>query len=100
MEGRQTEDRLEGQGRASTAVSNETIGRIENLITRDQRITVREIASNVEIGHAAIDTILQNHLHVNKVSARWASRSFTPDMKHERTETSRDLPRIADEEGP
>lgn len=55
----------------------------------DRRITIRQIAHEVKISTGSVETIIHDHLHMQKVSARWIPRLLTPFQKQERVECSR-----------
>ena len=69
-EGRDTAEHLPISGRPTTAVTSEMILRCDELIGNDPRITVRELTSELGIGSSAVDSILHDHLHVKKLTAR------------------------------
>lgn len=99
-DGKGNTDDAARSGRPASAVTQENIELVEQLVADDRRITVAELCACVAIGRAAIDTILHEHLHVTKVTARWVPRLLTPDMKRQRVECSRQLLGLAAAEGP
>ena len=100
VEGRETAERVDTPGRPPTAVTTETISQLEDLIADDPRITVRQMGTVLGIGQSAINTILHEHLHLNKVTARWVPKFLTPTMKRERVENCEQLLAMAAQGGP
>lgn len=99
-EGRNTAAHLGGAGRPATAVTHENVERVGDLIAEDPRITTREICHQLGIGSGPLDEILHQHLHVNKVSARWVPRTLTLHMKLDRVNTCRELLQMEEQGGP
>jgi len=58
-------------GRPSDAVNPSVIASVEKLIRDDRRIKVLEIARTVHISCGSVETIIDDHLKMSKVSARW-----------------------------
>ncbi|PAA64652.1 hypothetical protein BOX15_Mlig033664g1 [Macrostomum lignano] len=73
-------------GRPPTAVTEENIAAVQELIHQDPRITTDMLAMNVGIGSAAVDTILHDHLRVRKLCARWIPHILTDAQKQARME--------------
>lgn len=89
--GRQsTEDDPRG-GRPSTAVTEENMEAVEDSVMNDRRVSVRKIAAETQVSVGSVETILHEHLHMFKVSARWIPRLLTPEQKQVRKETSREV---------
>lgn len=89
--GRDSAEKGTSSGRPRTAVSEENVQRVEDMIADDRRITVRELADILGIGPASVHEILSTHLNVRKVVARWVPKLLTPDMKRTRVELSTQL---------
>ena len=64
-------------GRPSTAVTPDTVATVESLIREDSRITFEQIAETLDIGKAAINTTLHDHLVVSKLAARWIPHNLS-----------------------
>ena len=54
-------------GRPATAVTEESLEAARNLIDEDQRITKKMLAAHLNIGSAAVITILHENLRVRKL---------------------------------
>ena len=64
-------------GQPSTAVTSENIVTVESMIKEDSRITYEQFVESLDIGKAAINTILHDHLGVSKLAARWIPHKLT-----------------------
>lgn len=78
-------------GRPPTAVTEENVAAAKNLIDDDPRITQAMIASHLNIGSAAVDTILHEHLRMRKLCARWIPHVLTDSQKRARLDFCRFL---------
>ncbi|GFR61711.1 transposase [Elysia marginata] len=58
---------------------------------QDRRITVKQLALETKISIGSVETILHDHLNLNKVSARWVPRLLTTDQKQERVNCCKHL---------
>ena len=77
-------------GRPSTAVTPDNIATVESLIKEDSRITYEQFAKTLDIGKAAINTILHDHLGVSKLAARWIGRVvqvYAQEIQRRRVQT-------------
>ncbi|KAK8384231.1 hypothetical protein O3P69_009169 [Scylla paramamosain] len=74
-----------------SAIDEETIRQVEAAILEDRRITVRQLAQDVDINVRSMDKIIHDHLHMRKLSARWVPRLLTPFQKQERVQCSQAL---------
>lgn len=75
-------------GGPSTAVNDETVAVVEDLVMENRRVSVGWLAAQVGISRGSIGTILHDHLALSKVSARWVPRMLTPEQKATRVATS------------
>jgi len=57
-------------GSRPTAVITVNIQRMERLILDNRRVTCREIAQETNLSVGTVNTIIHEHLHFRKVSAR------------------------------
>jgi len=71
-------------GRPVTAISQENIRAVEELINDDPHISIDYIAAMVDISHGSVDTILKHHLHLRKISSRWVPHTLTQAERQQR----------------
>jgi len=76
-------------GRPPSAIDEAAVRQVEAAILEDQHITVRQIAKEVKFSTGSVETIIHDHLHMHKVSARWIPKLLTSFQKRERVECSR-----------
>lgn len=77
-------------GRPSTATTDTNRQRVDELIRADRRVTIRELAAQLDCGHNAIQKMVED-LGYRKVCAKWVPRQLTPDLKERRVEVCSDL---------
>jgi hypothetical protein len=72
---------------------------VERLILDNRRITCREIAQKTNFSVVTVNTIIHEHLHFQKVSARWVPRLLSAFDRHRRVEGCTELKESFDREG-
>lgn len=78
-------------GRPIEACSQENIDSIQDMILRDRRQTIRQIAETQKLSISTTHHIVNNVLGYNKVCARWVPRMLTNENKRERVQSSQAL---------
>ena len=68
------------QDRPSEAVTPEICQEVEDMVRKNRRIKVREIAHDLDISLGSVETILHEHLCMTKRAARWVPRLLTDSM--------------------
>ena len=58
-------------GRPSTSRNDELIDHVRTLVMQDRRVTVRELAEEVEISTGLVHSILTDNLALRRVSAKF-----------------------------
>ena len=78
-------------GRPKSAFRKEIVSKIKEIIERDARFTVRDIARKVGISLSTVHLILKKHLKVRKISARWVPHLLTDEQKRQRVKVAKKL---------
>ena len=78
-------------GRPNEASNEETVKQVEQLVLVDRRITLRQLEALVSIGKSTIQRILNEHLNMKKVAARWVPKFLTDLDKQRRLESSNQI---------
>ena len=78
-------------GRPSTSSADNMIRKVEQIILKDRRVTVKNIVAELGISQGSVVDIIHNELNMTKVSARWIPRLLTPVQKLQRRECSEQL---------
>ena len=68
-------------GRPVEVVTEENIRLIEEELLSDRWLTLKEISVRLEISKTTVIRIIQEHLHMKKVSARWVPRLLSSIQK-------------------
>ena len=75
-------------GVPKSAITDDNVKKIHDLVLVNHRLKVREIAETIGIAKHCVGHILHEILCKRKLSARWVPRLLTPDNKHNRETTS------------
>ena len=78
-------------GRPKSASHKEIVSIIKEIIERDARFTVLDIAQKVGISLSTFHLILKRHLKVRKISARWVPHLLTDEQKRQRVKVAKKL---------
>jgi histone-lysine N-methyltransferase SETMAR len=78
-------------GRPTTSVSDENVGRVEELVELDRRVTLRELSDQLGISFGSIQEIVSDRLGFSKICARWVPRLLGPMQKRDRVNHCREL---------
>jgi len=68
-------------GPAFTAVMEDNIAAVENVVRENWRVTLKEVASLLDISVGSAHRIIHDELKFRKVCARWVPKQLTPEMK-------------------
>ncbi|CAF4483037.1 unnamed protein product, partial [Didymodactylos carnosus] len=71
-------------GRPITAVTQENIDAVQDLVNDDPHISIDYIADILDISCGSVDTILKQHLRLSKVSSRWVPHELTQEQRQRR----------------
>jgi len=86
-------------GRAITAVTEDNVTAVENVIRENRRVAVKEVPSLLDISVGSAHHIIYDELKFRKVCARWAPKPLTPEMKERRVDTCQELLRRYEADG-
>jgi len=76
---------------AFTAVTEDNIAAVENVIRENRRVTVKEVASLLVISVGSAHHIIHDELKSRKVCARWVPKRLTPEIKERRVDACQEL---------
>ena len=79
------------EGRPNFVVPKDSVCQVKTLVLEDGRVTVKQLAAITKMSVGSIETILHDHLHMSKISARWVSRLMTPNQKEQRADSCKEL---------
>jgi len=86
-------------GSQPTAVIPVNIQRVERLILDNRCITCHEIAQETNLSVGTVNTIIYEHLHFRKVSARWVPTQLSAFDRHRKVEGCTELKECFNREG-
>ena len=79
------------EGRPNFVVTEDSVCQVKTLVLEDRRVAVKQLAAITKMSVGSIATILHDHLHMSKVSARWVPRLLTPNQKEQRADSCKEL---------
>ena len=82
--GRETIEDEGHEGRPVDMLTPETIAAIEEEVLNYRRLKIREIAVRLGLTKSAVHHCIHDHLHMNKVSARWVPKLLSAVQREER----------------
>ena len=77
-------------GRPKSASRKDIISKIKEIIERDVRFTIRDIARKVGITLSTVHLILKKH-KVREISVRWVPYLLTDEQKRQRVKVAKKL---------
>ena len=70
-EGRERVDDLERSGRPSTSTDDQHVNKVKEIVLKNRRLTVKDLADMIGISEGSVKTILKDHLGLRKVKSRF-----------------------------
>ncbi|UYV69042.1 DAAM2 [Cordylochernes scorpioides] len=90
-EGREDVNDEERAGRPSTSTTDEKINEVEKMILANRRITVREVAEDLNISIDSCHSIFINDLGMRRVAAKFVPKLLNCDQAQHRMEIANEM---------
>ncbi|UYV79832.1 hypothetical protein LAZ67_18000865 [Cordylochernes scorpioides] len=90
-EGREDVNDEERAGRPSTSTTDEKIIEVEKMILANRRITVREVAEDLNISIGSCHSIFINDLDMRRVAAKFVPKFLNCDQKQHRMNIANEM---------
>ncbi|UYV80238.1 hypothetical protein LAZ67_18002125 [Cordylochernes scorpioides] len=90
-EGREDVNDEERAGRPSTSTTDEKINEVEKMILANRRITVREVAEDLNISIGSCHSIFINDLGMRRVTAKFVPKLLNCDQKQHRMNIANEM---------
>ncbi|GFY45611.1 histone-lysine N-methyltransferase SETMAR [Trichonephila inaurata madagascariensis] len=87
-DGRQQVEEIPRAERMRTAATDANVGKVDDMIIANRRITIDEVAEELGISHEQAQNIIHDILRYTKVSARWVPRQLTSTHQEQRMAVS------------
>ncbi|UYV63722.1 hypothetical protein LAZ67_2005429 [Cordylochernes scorpioides] len=91
IDGREDMNDEERAGRPSTSTTDEKINEVEKMILTNRRITVREVAEDLNISIGSCHSIFINDLGMRRVAANFVPKSLNCDQKQHRMNIANEM---------
>lgn len=86
-------------GRPSTSTTETNLARVRTLVNENRKMSVRQIANELDLSYGTVREILYNGLGIRKICARWVPRALEPEQKAERVRQCQVLKILYDDYG-
>ena len=93
--GRTSVDDDERTGRHTSCTTPETVARIQELIRQDRRLTIHDIAEEVEVGYGTCQRVLMGELGMHRVTVKFVPMILTADQKQQHVNVCTELRQLA-----
>ncbi|UYV60623.1 hypothetical protein LAZ67_1001697 [Cordylochernes scorpioides] len=90
-EGREDVNNEERAGRPSTSTTDEKINEVEKIILANRRITVREVAEDLNISIGSCHSIFINDLGMRRVAGKFVPKLLNCDQKQHRMNIANEM---------
>lgn len=90
-EGREDVNDEERAGRPSTSTTDENIDKVKKIVLANRRITVREVAEDLNISIGSCHSILTNDLGMSRVAAKFVPKLLNFDQKQHRVNIAQEM---------
>ncbi|GFY52200.1 histone-lysine N-methyltransferase SETMAR [Trichonephila inaurata madagascariensis] len=88
IDGRQQVEDIPRAGRTRMATTDANVGKVDDMIRANRRITIDEVAEELGISHERVQNIIHDIRRYRKVSARWVPRQLTSTHQDQRMAVS------------
>ena len=90
-EGREDVNDEERAGRPSTSTTDENIDEVKKIVLANRRITVREVAEDLNISIGSCHSIFTNDLGMRRVAAKFVPKLLNFDQEQHRINIAKEL---------
>ena len=91
QEGRENVEDEPRPGRPSTSTTDETVEAVKEIVLKNRRITIREVAEDVGISVGSCHDILSDVLGIRRVSAKFVPKLLNFDQKKRRMTIAQEM---------
>lgn len=91
QKGRESVDSDQRSGRPSTSRNDENVAVVRAAIRENRRLTIREIAEDIQISYGSVQSILTDDLGMRRVSAKFVPKLLSEEQKEARASAACDL---------
>lgn len=84
-------------GRPSTSTDDDHVARLNSLVRSNRRLTIREMAEELNISFGSCQQILTENLQMRRVAAKFVPRLLTEQQKEHRVQVCQELLEMAND---
>jgi len=89
--GRESIEDDERSGRPSTSKTDENIDKVKEILVNNHKLTIREIAEDLNIAYGSVQDILVNDLGFRRVAAKLVPKDLNFMQKRDRVDVAKDM---------
>ncbi|KFD50693.1 hypothetical protein M514_08500 [Trichuris suis] len=78
-------------GRPIEAASNENVAAVDKMVLENRRIVIAEIMARTKLSCGTVESILNDHLRLTKVTTRWVPKTLSPFERELRVAHSKEI---------
>jgi len=89
--GRESVKDDERSGRPSTSKTDKKIDKVKEMLTENRKLTIRELADNLNIAYGSVQDIIVNDLGLRRVAAKLVPKDLNFMQKRDRVDIAKDM---------
>ncbi|CAK9829627.1 Protein GVQW3 [Anthophora retusa] len=89
--GRESVEDDKRSGRPSTSKTDENIDKIKEMLSENRKLTIRELAEDLNIAYGSVQDVLVSDLGLRRVVAKLVPKDLNFMQKKDRVEISKDM---------
>ncbi|XP_018314337.1 histone-lysine N-methyltransferase SETMAR-like [Mycetomoellerius zeteki] len=89
--GRESVEDDERSGRPSTSKTNENINKVREMLISNRKLTIRELAEDLNIAYGSVQDIIVNDLGLRRVAAKLVPKELNFMQKRDRVDIAKDM---------
>lgn len=89
--GRESVEDDERSGRPSTSKTDENIAKVKEILVENRKLTIRELADDLNIAYGSVQDIIVNDLDLRRVAAKLVPKDLNFMQKRDRVDIAKDM---------
>ena len=89
--GRESVEDNERSGRPSTSKTDENINKVREMLANNRKLTIRELAEDLNIAYGSVQDIVVNDLGLRRVAAKLVPKELNFMQKRDRVDIAKDM---------
>ncbi|CAK9833775.1 Mariner Mos1 transposase [Anthophora retusa] len=90
-DGRTVVDDLPRSGRPSTSVTDENVEKVKEIVLKNRRVSIREIAADIRVSFGSVHSVMNDVLSMRRIEARLVPRMLNVLQKEHRIAVAKEM---------